>query len=363
MRKTKIVVVKVGTKVITSGDRALDRERVKDIATQIADLRDKGVQVLLVTSGAIGAGMWMLGLKKRPVKLAELQATASIGQNYLMQLYSEYFKGRGYIAGQILLTQEDFNDRARYLNIKHTIDTLIAHGAVPVINENDTVATDEIRCGDNDRLSSLVADLCQAEKLILLTDVDGLLDADGKVIAYVREVSAKILKLGGKSHCEMGTGGMATKIESARAAARAGISCVIANGRARNALQRIVIDGESLGTAFESGREKPVARKRWIGYSTRPKGVIRVDAGARSALSEKNRSLLASGIIDVSGDFSAGDIVAIADSEGKEFGRGLANYSSGEIAKIKGRRSSETKNVLGYQGRDEVVHKDNLVIV
>ncbi len=363
MQKDKKVVIKVGTKVITSKDRALDKERVKDIVTQISDIRDKGINVLLVTSGAIGAGMWMLGLKKRPVKLAELQATASIGQNYLMQLYSEYFRERKYIVGQILLTQEDFNDRARYLNIKHTIETLLKHGAIPVINENDTVATEEIKCGDNDRLSGLVADLCGAEKLILLTDVDGLLDENGKVIACVREVSQKIVKLGGKSRCDLGTGGMATKIASARAATKAGVTCIIANGRAKNVLYRIVVDGERVGTSFESGKEKYVAKKRWIAFSSRAKGAIRVDDGARSALCEKDRSLLASGITGVNGDFASGDVVSIAGGDGEEFARGVVNYSSGEIAKIKGRKSGELLSVLGYKGKDEVVHKDNLAIL
>ena len=363
MQKRRKIVVKVGTKVITSKDRALDKERLEDIVRQICDIRDKGVDVLLVTSGAIGAGLWLLGLKKRPTDLSELQAIAAIGQNHLMHLYSEYFRKRGYLTGQVLLTQEDFNDRERYLNIKHTMDALLGHGAVAIINENDTVATEEIRCGDNDRLSSLVADLCQAEKLILLTDVDGLLDESGSVIGFVSEVTQKILKLGGKSHCDLGTGGMATKIEAARAATKAGIDCIIANGRAKDVLSRIVIGGEPVGTVFESGRKAFVAKKRWIAFSSKPKGSIRVDDGARKALSEKDRSLLASGIISAEGTFASGDAVSIAGEDGEEFARGLSNYSSGEISKIKGLKTSGYKGALGYKGRDEVVHKDNLVIL
>ncbi|MCM8790405.1 MAG: glutamate 5-kinase [Candidatus Omnitrophica bacterium] len=363
MQRDKRIVVKVGTKVITSKERSLDRERIKDIVGQVSDIRDNGIETILVTSGAIGAGMWTLGMKRRPSKLEQLQATASIGQNLLMQVYSEYFRERGYIAAQILLTQEDFNNRSRYLNIKHTLETLLKHGAVPVINENDTVATEEIRCGDNDRLSSLVADLCRADRLIILTDVDGLMDEEGKVIPNVYDISAKILRLGGKSRCDLGTGGMATKIASARAATKAGITCVIANGRTKGVLCRIVLQGERLGTTFESGKEKYAARKRWIAFSSRPKGVIRVDEGAKAALCERDRSLLASGITSVSGDFSSGDVISIADSEGREFGRGVAGYSSGEISRIKGKRSTEIAAVLGYKGREEVIHKDNLVIL
>jgi glutamate 5-kinase len=263
MQKRRRVVVKVGTKVITSKDRALDKERLRDLVRQICDIKDKGVDVLLVTSGAIGAGLWLLDIKKRPTSLSELQATAAIGQNHLMHLYSEYFKERGYLTGQVLLTQEDFNDRARYLNIKNTIAALLGHNAVPIINENDTVATEEIKCGDNDRLSSLVADLCQVEKLILLTDVDGLLDESGSVIGLVSEVTQKIAKLGGRSHCDLGTGGMATKIDAARAATKAGIDCVIANGKAKDVLSRIVSDCEPVGTVFASGKKVFVAKNAW----------------------------------------------------------------------------------------------------
>jgi glutamate 5-kinase len=280
-----------------------------------------------------------------------------------MRLYSESFKERGYLVGQILLTQEDFNDRARYLNIKHTIEALLAHGVIPVINENDTVATEEIKCGDNDRLSSLVADICQAGKLILLTDVDGLLDENGKVIRFVEEVTGKILKLGGKSLCDLGTGGMATKISAAKAATGAGIDCVIANGAEKDILTRIVLEGELAGTVFACSRKSLDARKRWIAYSSKPKGMIIVDEGAVAALKHKDRSLLASGIVSVDGVFSSGDVVGIASKDGGEFARGISNYSSAEVGKLKGSRTSAYKQALGYKGADEVVHKDDLVII
>ncbi len=360
--KHKRVVIKVGTKVITTSDRVLDKDRIGDIANQISDIQDKGTRVILVTSGAIGAGMSLLGLKNRPAKLSELQATASIGQGYLMQIYSGYFKERDYLIGQMLLTQEDFNDRSRYLNIKHTIQALLSHNVIPIINENDTIATDEIKCGDNDRLSSLVADVSQVSKLIILTDVDGLLDENGKVISSVIDITARIAKLGGASHCDLGTGGMATKIEAARYVNAAGIECVIANGKKKDIILK-ALEGESIGTTFKSEKAKFIAKKRWIAFSSKPKGMLGIDSGAQDALLTKHKSLLASGIISVDGDFIAGDMVSIQNKEGREIARGLANYTAKEVAKIKGQKTSKFKNILGYQGRDEVVHKDNLVIL
>lgn len=361
MKEYKRIVIKIGTKVITSKEKALDKERLDDLVGQISDIRRKGLDVVLVTSGAIGAGMGLLGMKKRPLELSELQATAAIGQSHLMNLYGEFFKKRGFLVGQILLTQEDFNDRQRYLNIKHTINSLLEHGVVPIINENDTVATEEIKCGDNDRISSLVSDLCQAGKLIILTDVEGLLDKDGKLVNLVADITPEILKLAGRSHCDLGTGGMATKIECAKTVADAGIECVIANGKKKDILLKI-ITGEDVGTTFNSKKAKFIARKRWIAYSSKPKGRIIVDDGAQSAL-KKDKSLLASGILDSEGIFNSGDAVSITDKFGKEIARGLVNYSSADIMKIKGLRSVKIKSMLGHKGHDEVVHKDNLVIL
>lgn len=362
MSKNKIVVIKIGTKVITSSDKALDKALLKDLIDQISDILDKGFKAIVVTSGAIGAGMGLLGMKARPVKLEELQATASIGQSALMHLYSTYFKERGFLAGQILLTQEDFNDRARYLNIKRTVETLLSHKAVPVINENDTVSTEEIKCGDNDRLSSLVSDLCRADMLILLTNVDGLLDEKYDVINFVDDMSPEITKLARKSMCELGTGGMASKLESVGRATASGIECVIANGKTKNIIVDI-IDGKSVGTRFKSSGTKLLAKKRWIAFSSRPRGSICVDKGAQEALSNKNKSLLASGIVEVDGQFAAGDVVKIADKNSREFARGITCYSSYEIFKIKGLKTAQIKNALGYKARDEVIHKDDLVIL
>jgi len=367
MQKYKRVVVKVGTKVITSKDRSLDLGMISDLAAQISSAMDGGVETILVTSGAIGAGMSILGLKKRPADLSYLQATAAIGQSHLMHLYSGYFRARGYNTGQILLTQEDFNSRTRFLNIKHTINTLLRHKAIPVINENDTVATDEIRCGDNDRLSSLVADLSGADLLVLLSDVDGLLDESGRVIRFVGNIDHKITRLGGRSHCDLGTGGMATKLKAAGLAARSGISCVIANGREKNIIKRTLC-GESPGTVFGitkgSGDDKN-ARKRWIAYSSRSKGKVFVDDGAASAVKKNDRSLLASGITAVSGKFETGDTVSVIDKEGREIAKGISNYSSEDIKKVKGLKTAEFAHALGRAaaGSEEIIHKDNLAVL
>ena len=330
---------------------------------------DKGVEVIIVSSGAIGAGMWLLGLKKRPMKLEELQATASIGQGYLMHIYSDcfkrQFKAEGYNVGQILLTQEDFTDRRRCLNIKNTINALLRHKAIPIINENDTIATEEIKCGDNDRLSSLVADLCEADALIILSDVDGLLDEEGKVIPYVDEITPRITKLGGKSHCDLGTGGMATKIDAVKIAANAGVECIIVNGNSDRprALYRIIVEGEGMGTIFAVGKKRHIAKKRWIAHFSSSKGEILIDEGAKKALCDRNKSLLASGILNIKGNFKAGDVIKIADKNGKEFARGLTGYSSEDMRRIKGLKSDQFKSILGYKGADEVIHKDNLVIL
>lgn len=362
MQNNKRIVIKIGTKCLTSRDRALDKDRVKDIIDQIADIQDSGFRTIVVTSGAIGAGMWILGLKRRPTKLCDLQAAAAIGQGYLMHLYSDLFKVRGYEVGQILLTQEDFNDRERYLNIRRTLDALLEHKAIPIINENDTVATDEIKCGDNDRLSSLVADLCQARTLIIMTDVDGLLDRDGNVVSVVDRITPQIMRLGGASHCDLGTGGMATKLEAARTVNRAGIECIVVNGRKKDIIVKAV-RGELAGTTFKSDNVKFIAKKRWIAFSSKSKGAIVVDDGARDALRKKDKSLLASGIVGVEGNFASGDCITIIDRHSTELAKGLSNYSSADIAKIKGRKTGDFKAVLGRKCIDEVVHKDNLVIL
>ena len=362
MERYKRIVVKVGTKVITSKDRGLDADRVDEITHQVENIMNRGIDVILVTSGAIGAGMQVLNMKKRPSDIASLQAAAAVGQYHMMYLYGEFLKKRQYKVGQILLTQEDFNDRKRYLNIKHTINALLKHKIIPVINENDTVATEEIKCGDNDRLSSLVADLCEADLLILLTDVDGLLDSAGKLVREVPEVTAQVLKMGGKSHCDLGTGGMATKLEAAKNVTAAGIDCIIANGKENHIITQIV-DGKAVGTRLMGKGNKALAKKRWIAYSSRPKGTVSVDDGATVAIIEKNKSLLASGIIGLAGNFRSGDVISVSDKKGREIAKGVTNYSVHDLSKIKGLKTGMFRSVLGSDGPDEVIHKDNLVIL
>ena len=372
--KYKKVVIKIGTSVLAKKTGSVDAGVIGGIASQVADLLDAGVKVIVVSSGAIGAGVGLLKLKGVPASLSELQATASMGQNELMRLYSEAFKKRNYLTGQILLTQEDFDDRRRYMNIKYTVDELLARNIVPIVNENDTVSTEEIKCGDNDRLSSLVADLSGADALVILTDVDGLYDETGKVISRVDEISEDIKKLalldakhltrqvGGKRPA-ITKGGMATKIEAAERVMQSGIDCFIANGGSENIIAG-VLEGKAVFTYFKGKAVKDAAKKRWIAYSSKIKGAILVDSGAKKALVTGNKSLLASGIVGKDGNFEAGEVISISDSSGKkEFARGLTNYSSKEIGRIKGLKTSEIEKALGYKDHDEVVHRDNLVIL
>ncbi len=363
----KRVVVKVGTRTLTSGENALDKRAMEEIVRQLCELFARDIEAILVTSAAIASGMGLLGIKKRPLKLATLQAMAAIGQSHLMDIYSELFNARGRITAQMLLTQEDFNDRARYLNIKYTLNELLGHRTVPIINENDTVSTEEIRCGDNDRLSSLVADLADADMLIIVTDVDGLYGEDGKVVSVVEEVDEAVLKLVKASRCDVSRGGMATKLEAARRVTQAGIDCVVVNGRTKDAIVKAATAASgasgSAGTFFKARKSRHLARERWIAFSSRPKGALVVDAGAKDVLMKMNKSLLPSGIIGVEGKFDSKDTVSIVDRSLKEFARGIVNYSSEEVERIRGKKSQEISRTLGYKARDEVVHKDNLVIL
>jgi len=365
---SKTIVVKIGTKVLTKKATGLDKTRMKELVGQVSEVKKDGVKVVLVSSGAIVCGMGLLGYKRRPSALSELQACAAVGQSHLMQAYDDFFNAHGILTAQVLLTQADLNDRKRYVNAKHTLLTLLNKGVVPIVNENDTVSTEEIKFGDNDKLSSLVAHLVEAEQLILLSDVDGLhrCDRNKKMekdpIAVVAKISDEIECMAKKCSDDLGKGGMASKIEAARTVTTSGIACTVANGGRANVLIDI-IRGEEVGTRFLPASSKLAAKKRWVGFSVKPKGEIRVDSGARDALAKKNKSLLSSGIIATKGEFQRGDIVRIADSDGAEFARGIVNYSSGDLSKIKGLKTGEIQKVLGCKIADEVVHRDNLVIL
>lgn len=365
----KKVVVKIGTGVLTTDKGYIDKEQIKRLAGQVVELKKTGYDVVVVSSGAIGSGMGELGIEKRPGTLPELQAIAAIGQSKLISTYDECFKLHGYHAAQILLTREDFEDRQRYLNTCNTIHTLFQLNAIPVVNENDTISVDEIKFGDNDALSALVTNLLNAELLIILSSVDGLYDKypTGKskavVIPIVENISDEIRQLAFDLRTKRGVGGMQTKLEAASIVTNAGEAVIIANGRMDGVLKKIV-QGENIGTLFLPKEEKMASRKRWIGYTIKPKGKVYVDDGAMHALTEKGKSLLASGIVSVEGAFNKGDTISICGrGNGAVIARGLTNYSSAEIEKIKGCSTSHIAKVLGYKLYDEVIHRDNMVIL
>ena len=369
LSKVKKIVVKIGTGVLTTDDGYLDKTQIKGLAEQVSGLKRMGYDVAVVSSGAIGSGMGELGIVKRPSTLPELQAVAAIGQSKLISMYDECFKTYGYHAAQILLTREDFEDRQRYLNTCNTIHTLFQLNSIPVINENDTISVDEIRFGDNDALSALVTNLLNAELLIILSSVDGLYDkcptAKGKasVIPLVENVSDEVRGLAFNLKTQRGVGGMQTKLDAVSTVTNAGESVIIANGRTSGILKRVV-EGDNVGTLFLPKEEKLTSRKRWIAYTIKPKGKISIDDGAIHALKDKGKSLLASGIASVEGSFQKGDIISICrKGVDVSIGRGLTNYSSEEIEKIKGCSTSHIARVLGYKLYDEVIHRDNMVIL
>ena len=372
------LVVKVGTNVLTSPGLPLDRSRVGALGDQIAALVRDGRQVALVTSGAIGAGMGALGLTSRPHTLPGLQAAASVGQGLLVALYDEALRRRGLHAGQILLTRDDFDARDRYLNASNTIHHLFSLDCVPVINENDTVSTDEIKFGDNDLLAALVTHMIRAEALILLTSVPGLQTTtpppaavlsvhegarEGRAVAdVVSGVDPEVMGLVRSDKTSLGLGGMGSKLEAVRIAVEAGEAAVIADGKQPDTLIRLMA-GEPVGTLFLPAERRLQSRKRWIRFTGRPRGGIVVDEGARRALCESGKSLLPSGVLDVEGEFGPGDIVRISTADGRVFARGLTNYSSDDVHRIKGLNSSRIQPVLGHKCYDEVVHRDNLALL
>ena len=363
-------VVKVGTSVLAGADGLLDPSRIDHLAEQISAVTSSGRKVALVSSGAVGAGIGALGLGRRPENLRELQAAAAIGQAYLIRAYDEGFRRHGRHAAQLLLTHEDFDSRPRYLNMRNTLTALFEWDAVPVINENDTISVDEIKFGDNDRLAAMVTNLLRAPLLVILSVVDGLYRADpgtgggsgGEVVPLVPNLDAEILGLAGSSRSSLGTGGMRSKLESARLVTQAGGSVIIASGKKPEPLTRILA-GEPVGTLFLARGATQGARKRWIGLTVRPRGHFVVDGGARQALETGTKSLLAIGVVQVVGDFEKGDVVGVRDSEGHEFARGLSNYATGDVNKIRGLRTEQAKQVLGGTLYDELIHKDNLVLI
>lgn len=367
-RKCNRVVIKIGSRIIASRGTGLNKSRIEQLAKEIALLKDNGTEIVLVSSGAILAGMAKLGLKERPKSMSLKQAAAAAGQSQLMWLYEKTFKIHKIPVAQILLTGDDLADRKRFLNSRNTFFTLFDHHVIPIVNENDTVSFDEIKFGDNDHLSALVTNLIDAQLLVILTDVDGLFTADprihpdAKLLTEVNEISEEIERNALGSGTIEGTGGMRSKIEAARKVAAYGVQTLLLNGTVPGILTQ-AFGGEKIGTLFNLKGDKLNSRKHWIAFSIKSKGKIHLDEGASAALVHRGRSLLPSGITAVHGNFMAGDAVICLDAEGKEIAKGLVNYPSDEIIKIKGRRTQQIEEKLGYKFADEVIHRNNLVIL
>ena len=363
------IVVKVGTRVLTRDDGTLHRERIASIAKQLHGLMEAGRHVVLVSSGAVGAGMHRLGLRDRPMDLAKLQAVAAIGQSALIEAYNQTFRQYQRHAAQVLLTADSLDHRSSYLNVRNTILALLEFGAVPIINENDTVAVDELMTtfGDNDRLAALVTNLIGAPLLIILSDVDGLYDRADKsenrdIISTVTKLDDSVFALVRDLGSDVSKGGMSSKLKAARLVVTAGENVIIASGHDPAILQRIM-SGEPVGTLIVAQGKSISPWKRWIGLAVQPRGFIRLDTGACHAVQQEGRSLLAIGVLSAEGDFSKGDVVTLQDEQGRDFARGLTNYDRQEIDQIRGLKSDNISEVLGYLPYKEVIHRDNMVVL
>ena len=365
---TRRWVVKIGSALLTNGGQGLARLAIADWVSQIHQLQERGHEIVLVSSGAIAEGMTRLGWRQRPRELHRLQAAAAVGQMGLIEAYESCFQRYGRHTAQILLDHDDLSNRQRYLNARRTLLELIRLGVVPVVNENDTVVTDEIRFGDNDTLAALVANLVEAQLLVLLTDREGLYDADPRtapnatLIDSARAMDESLDAIAGGSAGHLGRGGMITKLRAARLAARSGAHTVIVGGALERVLVRVA-DGESLGTLLVADTEPLVARKQWLAGQLQVKGTLTLDAGAVRVLRESGRSLLPVGVVHTQGQYSRGDLVRCVAEDGREVARGLINYASEETARILRLPSERIASVLGYAGDPELVHRDNLVVI
>ena len=358
-------VIKVGSALLTNDGLGLDPLVMKTLTRQLASLHALGHEVVLVSSGAIAAGLVRLNLAERPREVHLSQAAAAVGQSALVRAYEDCLGPHGVVTAQILLSHADVRARDRYLNARSTLNTLLGLGVLPIINENDTVVTDEIRLGDNDTLAALVANLVDAEALLILTDQDGLMDRDprqdkdAKLIALADVHDSDLDAIAGEGSA-LGRGGMATKLSAARLAARSGTNTIIANGRLPDVIAKVV-EGESVGTLLHTNRQPLSARKQWLASLLHPQGQLVLDEGAATVLSEHGRSLLPIGITAVTGSFQRGDLVICVDATGKERARGLVNYASDEAAALIGKSSTDIEAILGYRGEEEMIHRDNLV--
>lgn len=368
IQQAKRLIIKVGSSLVTNEGKGIDRQAIQNWAAQIAALKAAGKEVVLVSSGAIAEGRLRLGFDKRPSAIHQLQACAAVGQMGLAQIYESSFREHGLGTAQILLTHADLADRERYLNARSTLFTLLDFGMIPIINENDTVVTDEIKFGDNDTLGALVANLIEADALIILTDQKGLYTADPRkdpAAEFVHEARAgdpELEKMAGGAGSSVGSGGMLTKILAARRAASSGAHTVIAWGREPKVLLRLA-DGEAIGTQLVSAMPPLAARKQWMADHLQTAGQLRLDAGAVQKLLYEGKSLLSIGVTEVQGDFSRGAVVTCVDPDGRAVARGLSNYGSGDARRIMRKPSAEIAQILGYMEEPELIHRDNLVLL
>lgn len=370
LKQVKRIVIKVGSSTLTHSTGLLNLSRIEHLVRQLADLHNSGFEVILVTSGAVAAGMGKLGLSSKPKTIPEKQATAAVGQGILLHMYEKLFSEYGKTVAQLLLTKEDITNRTRFLNARNTFFSLLDFGAIPIINENDAVVIDELKLkfGDNDTLSALVSSLVEADLLILLSDIDGLYNENpntnpnAKLIHYVDEVNEEIDRMAGGAGTNLGTGGMATKISAAKIAVSSGTCMVIANGSKPEVIDEI-LSGKEVGTWFKPIKHPLQGRKHWIAYNTGSNGKLIIDDGAVKALIKEQKSLLASGITSVDGTFSEGQVVDVADINGEILARGVVNYSSSEINLLKGLKSSDFEKIVGHKDYDEIIHRNNLVIL
>ena len=368
VRPAKRVVVKIGSRILSS-ERGLHARRIGRLVRELAGLNDQGKKLVIVSSGAIASGMSRLGLTKRPTDLPQEQALAAVGQIRLMALYENSFAGYQKQVAQVLLTHEDLANRKRYLNAKHTLKTLLDWNIIPIVNENDTVAVDEMKFGDNDQLSALVATLMEMDLLVILSDVDGLFDRDprsnedARLVPVVTDLAAAKMAAQDTRPSDLGRGGMFSKLCAAEQASHAGIPTIIANGRERDVLGGLFDGTRESGTLVLPEENRLTSRKHWILYNLTPSGEVIVDNGACAAVTVKGKSLLPSGVREIRGSFGAGDCVRCVDDTGREFARGLVNYSAQELRKIKGSHSGKIEAILGYKAYDEIIHRDDLVVL
>jgi glutamate 5-kinase len=367
--KKKRVVIKVGSAVLASSESGLDQERIERLVAEISFLLDQGHEVVLVSSGAIAAGLCKLGLvKKKGMPLSLKQAAAAVGQSSLMWMYEKTFHAYGRKVAQVLLTREDLSNRTRFLNARNTLQTLLDYGVIPIINENDTVSVDEIKFGDNDNLSGMVLHVADADLLVILSDIDGLYTADPKLdpsaelIPVVEKITADLERSAGDAQSLVGTGGMRSKIMAAKKVGDYGAAMAIINGE-KPGLLRALFEGREVGTLFLPRPDKQDSRKHWIAYTVSSTGRLVVDDGGRDALVSKGKSLLPGGIVKVEGSFKPGECVTCVDQAGHAFARGLVKYSSLDLDRIKGLKTSQIASVLGYKDYDEVIHRDDMVLL